>query len=78
MTYELTEHEQSLLTSGKVKKWQLEIYEYAFDARVRQIVRYKALIDFLGIAMAIVFLLLQYVFKNPADNAIHDSILLRA
>jgi mobilome CxxCx(11)CxxC protein len=60
----MTDAEQSLLTEARTERWKLESYEFAYDCAVRSLDRKKTVLDFLGILIAIVFLFLQYLFKE--------------
>ncbi len=60
----LNEAEQLLLTEVRTAKWKLETYEFAYDANIRWLNFWKIMIDFLSILIAVVFLFLQYVFKD--------------
>lgn len=60
----LSDADMVVLTEARTKKWKLEAYEFAYDARVRDLYSYKTKLEFLGMLVAIVFLFLQYLAKE--------------
>lgn len=68
----MTDAEIQLLTEARTAKWKLEIYEFAYDAAVRSMNRWRLLIQYSGVAIAIVFLYLRYLSKE--DTAAHGLL----
>src|SRR5262245_60295146 len=67
----LSQGDVQLLTEARTAFWKLEAYEFAYDACVRSIYAKRLLLEFLGVAVAIGFLYLQYLAKG---NWLHDFI----
>jgi hypothetical protein len=55
----LSDTDTQLLTQARSASWQLEQYEYAYDATVRALSFYQTLTDFLGVFIAVLFLFIQ-------------------
>jgi mobilome CxxCx(11)CxxC protein len=63
----LTDADALLLTEARTARWKLESYEFAYDARIQVLNRYKTALEFLAVLVAVVFLFLQYLFKEDTD-----------
>ena len=67
----LADADVQLLTEARTAFWKLEAYEFAYDACIRSIYGKRMILEFLGIAVAIGFLYLQYL---AGHGWLHDVI----
>ncbi len=67
----LTEEEVRILSDCRDTKLRLEAMEFAYDSAVRAINFGKLMLEFLSIALAIIFLFILYILKDQFSTA-HD------
>lgn len=67
----LNDEQTRVLTEARTAKWRLETYEFAYGSRIRKLRWNRIVLDFLGVAVAVVFLFLQWLVKDT-DAAMHE------
>jgi mobilome CxxCx(11)CxxC protein len=70
----LSEVEARVLGEARLLLWKYQAVEYAYDSRVRRLSFRKTLIDYLGVFVAIFFLLLQYFATKENLPRAHDVL----
>src|SRR4051812_13843313 len=62
-----------LLTEARTKRWLIEGYEFAYEARVRRLYHNKLILEFTSVLFAFLFLYLQFIAKGNSA-VIHDAL----
>jgi hypothetical protein len=71
---ELSESDIRLLTDARNRRWKLEGYEFAYDARIRRLNYYKLILEFLAFLVAFTLLFVEYLVSNSPRA--HDLVSL--
>jgi hypothetical protein len=69
----LTDEDVRILTKSRDVKLKLEALEFAYDSAVRALNFGKLLLEYLSIALAIIFLYILYILKDQSST-IHDVV----